>query len=152
MLILAGGSFEPYQPLVDELRIRDRVLVNEDVIHVEEYLAAADAGLYTSESESFGLSILETMFHAKPVVAFAVGGIPEVVADGETGFLHPFGDIAAMAASLDRFAANRSLAQQMGEQGQRSARAKFSAENVVPRYEAVYARLVTASSFRAAPR
>jgi N-acetyl-alpha-D-glucosaminyl L-malate synthase BshA len=144
LLVLAGGPFEPYDALLDELGIRARVLVNQDVIHVEEYLSAADAGLYTSESESFGLSILETLFHGKPVVAFRVGGIPEVVTDGETGFLHPFGDIAAMAASLDRLAATPSLARQMGEQGQRSARAQFSAENVVPRYEAVYTRLTSA--------
>ena len=66
--------------------------MKEQVRDVEEYLNAADAGLYTSESESFGLSILETLFHGKPVVAFRVGGIPEVVVDGENGFLHPFGD------------------------------------------------------------
>jgi N-acetyl-alpha-D-glucosaminyl L-malate synthase BshA len=142
LLILAGGSFEPYDALLDELQIRDRVIVNEDVIHVEEYLEAADAGLYTSETESFGLSILETLFHGKPVVAFGVGGIPEVVADGESGFLHEFGDVAAMAASLDRLASAPSLAEEMGAHGKRTARAKFSAENIVPLYEQVYERLI----------
>jgi N-acetyl-alpha-D-glucosaminyl L-malate synthase BshA len=142
LLILAGGSFEPYDALLDELQIRDRVIVNEDVIHVEEYLEAADAGLYTSETESFGLSILETLFHAKPVVAFGIGGIPEVVTDGESGFLHEFGNVEAMAASLDRLASTPSLAQEMGAQGKLTATAKFSADKIVPLYEQIYERLI----------
>jgi N-acetyl-alpha-D-glucosaminyl L-malate synthase BshA len=142
LLILAGGPFEPYDALLDELAIRARVMVNEDVIHVEDYLAAADAGLYTSETESFGLSILETLFHAKPVIAFGVGGIPEVVVDGETGFLHPFGDITALARSLDRLAEKPELARAMGERGRTHAQAHFSAGEIVPRYEALYRRLL----------
>lgn len=146
LLILAGGPFAPSEHLLRETPSRDRVIVRENVIEVEEYLAAGDAGLYTSESESFGLSILETLFHRRPVVAFRVGGIPEVIADGETGFLHPFGDIAAMAASLDQLAASPELAAQLGEQARRVAAAKFSAERIVPLYEAVYDRLLAPAS------
>lgn len=140
LLLLAGGPFAPYEGLLNDLALRDRVIVRENVFEVEEYLAAADAGLYTSESESFGLSILETLFQGKPVVAFRVGGIPEVVGS-ETGFLHPFGDIAAMASSLDRLAESPERAQAMGERGRRHAEAKFSAGLIVPQYEAVYHRL-----------
>jgi L-malate glycosyltransferase len=147
LLILAGGSFAPHEHLLrDHAALRARVIVRENVVDVEEYLAAADAGLYTSETESFGLSILETLFHAKPIVAFAVGGIPEVVSNGKTGFLHPFGDIAPMAASLDRLAASPELAQDMGEAGERDAESKFSAGRIVPLYEALYGRLL-ASDF-----
>ncbi len=142
LLILAGDSFAPHEPLLDRLQLRDRVLVRERVREVEDYLAAADAGLYTSESESFGLSILETLFHAKPVVAFRVGGIPEVVRDGASGFLHEFGDVAAMAASLDRLADEPELAAAIGAAGQRDAATKFSADAIVPLYEAIYDRLV----------
>jgi N-acetyl-alpha-D-glucosaminyl L-malate synthase BshA len=141
LLILAGESFAPYEPLLDELEVRSRVLVKEGVLDIEDYLAAADAGLYTSETESFGLSILETLFHAKPVVAFRVGGIPEVVSDGETGFLHPFSDTSAMAASLDQLAESPQRARVMGELGRKHAKEKFSAELVVPQYQAIYERL-----------
>src|SRR5262249_55096896 len=72
LLVIAGSSFADYEPLLDELQLRDRVMVKEGLREVEEYLNAADAGLYTSESESFGLSILETLFHARPVVAFRI--------------------------------------------------------------------------------
>jgi N-acetyl-alpha-D-glucosaminyl L-malate synthase BshA len=142
LLILAGDTFARYQHLLDRSAARDRVIVREDALHVEDYLGASDAGLYTSETESFGLSILETQFHGRPVVAFRVGGIPEVIVDGETGFLHPFGDVAAVAASLDQLAAAPELAARMGESARQQARARFSTELVVPRYEAVYVRLL----------
>lgn len=141
LLILAGGPFAPYEALLDELRLRDRVLVKENVLDVEDYLSAADAGLYTSETESFGLSILETLFHARPVVAFGVGGIPEVVTNGESGFLHPFNDVNGMAESLRRLAEEPELARTMGATGRREAERKFSAREIVPQYESVYARL-----------
>lgn len=144
LLILAGGEFAPYQSLADELQLRDRVIVREYRSDVEDHLAVADAGLYTSESESFGLSILETMFHGKPVVAFAVGGIPEVVADGRTGFLHAFGDIDALAASIDRLAGSPETAAEMGNEARIHAHANFRADRIVPSYEAVYRRLAAA--------
>src|SRR5205823_2700332 len=68
LLILAGSSFEPYEPLLDKLGVRQNVTVQTATEPVENYLEAADAGLYTSEVESFGLSIRETMFFGKPVV------------------------------------------------------------------------------------
>ena len=142
LLILAGSSFAPYQPLLDELKLRERVMVKEQVRDVEEYLNAADVGLYTSENESFGLSILETLFHAKPVVAFRVGGIPEVVIDGQVGFLRPFGDVEALARSLALLAESPALAQQLGERGRQRAEANFTADRIVPEYEALYRRVL----------
>jgi L-malate glycosyltransferase len=142
LLILAGGSFAPYEPFLDQLGLRERVTVKEQVRDVEEYLNAADAGLYTSESESFGLSILETLFHGKPVVAFRVGGIPEVVVDGENGFLHPFGEVGAAARSIARLADSPDLAQQLGVRGRQRAEEYFTADRVVPEYEALYRRVV----------
>ena len=140
LLILAGSSFAPYEPFLDQLDLRARVTVKEQVRDVEEYLNAADAGLYTSESESFGLSILETLFHAKPVVAFRVGGIPEVVVDGENGFLHPFGDTEAVARSIAFLADSPKRADEMGARGRRHAESHFSADLIVPQYEALYRR------------
>src|SRR6266498_3736998 len=66
LFILAGGPFNPYEPLLDELRLREHVVLRQNTAAVDEYLQGADAGLYTSEYESFGLSILETMFYGKP--------------------------------------------------------------------------------------
>jgi N-acetyl-alpha-D-glucosaminyl L-malate synthase BshA len=140
LLILAGGPFAPYEPLVDELGLRGRVIVREDAAAVENYLPAADAGLYTSENESFGLSILETLFFGKPVVAFRIGGIPEVVDDA--AYLHDFGDVEGMAASLDALVESADVALKLGERGRARAEKYFTAANIVPQYEAVYRQVI----------
>jgi N-acetyl-alpha-D-glucosaminyl L-malate synthase BshA len=140
LLIVAGGPFAPYEALLDEMGVRDRVIVIEGAREVEDYLLAADAGLYSSEHESFGLSILETLSYGKPIVAFAIGGIPEVVVNGESGFLHPFGEVEAMAGSLKLLADSPERANAMGAQGRRRAETHFTAEQIVPQYEALYRR------------
>jgi N-acetyl-alpha-D-glucosaminyl L-malate synthase BshA len=141
LLILAGASFGPFEQLVEELGLSDNVIVKEDAAVVEEFLPAADAGLYTSENESFGLSILETMFFGKPVVAFRIGGIPEVL--GDTRYLHDFGDIDGMAASLDALIDSPQAAKEAGERGRERAEQNFTANRVVPQYEALYRTVVT---------
>jgi L-malate glycosyltransferase len=142
LLILAGGSFASCEPLLDELGIRQNVTVQTAAEPVENYLQAADAGLYTSEIESFGLSILETMFFAKPIIAFRIGGIPEVV--GNAGSLHQFGDLDAMAKTVDELIESPEQARQIGEAGRRRASTEFTAQKAVPRYEAVYRRVLSA--------
>jgi N-acetyl-alpha-D-glucosaminyl L-malate synthase BshA len=143
LLILAGGRFEPYEHLLDELNIRENVLVRTAAEPVENYINAADAGISTSEVESFGLSILEMMFFGKPVLAFAIGGVPEVV--GDAGSLHRFGDIKSMAAALDQLVQSPATAKSLGTLGQARAKSEFTAANVVPRYEIVYRRVLDTS-------
>jgi N-acetyl-alpha-D-glucosaminyl L-malate synthase BshA len=141
LLILAGSSFASCDPLLDELDIRQNVIVRTAAEPVENYLQATDAGLYTSEIESFGLSILETMFFGKPVVAFRVGGIPEVV--GDAGLLHNFGDVEAMASELDRLVQSPEHARKLGQAGRKRALTEFTAEKAVPRYESIYRRVLS---------
>jgi N-acetyl-alpha-D-glucosaminyl L-malate synthase BshA len=141
LFILAGGPFDPYEPMLDELGIRDVVIVRQNTAVVDDYLQAADAGLYTSEYESFGLSILETMFYGKPVVAFRVGGIPEVL--GESYPLCSFGDVSAAAARLDSLIESPELARDLGERSRNRTREMFSADRIVPQYEALYRRVIS---------
>jgi L-malate glycosyltransferase len=140
LLVLAGAPFSPFRALVDELGLRDNVIVKEDAAAVEEFLPASDAGLYTSENESFGLSILETMFFGKPVVAFRIGGIPEVL--GEAGYLHEFGDVGATAKSLDLLIESPAAAKEHGDRGRERAENLFTAGHIVPEYEALYRRVI----------
>ena len=84
---------------VARLGLEDRVIVREKVIDIEDFIQAADLGLFTSESESFCLSILEAMSLGVPSVATAVGGIPEVIEQNASGVLVPFGDIVAITAA-----------------------------------------------------
>src|SRR6201981_2285584 len=133
LLILAGGSFEPYEPLLDEFGIRDSVIVRQNTAMVEEYLEAADAGLYSSEYESFGLGILETVFYGKPVVAFRVGGIPEVIGDSCPEY--PFCDVTAAAAALDALVESPNLARELGERSRARVLKRFPGVRVFPQYE-----------------
>ena len=140
LLILAGDRFEPYEPLLDELNIRQNVIIRTAAEPVEDYINASDAGLSTSEVESFGLSILEMMFFGKPVLAFAIGGVPEVV--GEAGSLHQFGDITSMAAALDELLESPDAAKKLGARGEARAKSEFTAGTIVPRYERIYCDVV----------
>jgi len=142
LLILAGGDFTPFRPLAAELGIESRLTVLPSVSDIENYLNAADAGLYTSDHESFGLSILESMFHRHPVLATRAGGVPEVVVDGETGFLLPPADIAGFAERLDAIVEDPGRYRKMGERAGERARALFSAERIVGEYVALYRRVL----------
>src|SRR5262245_59524599 len=84
LLILAGEAFAPFAADARRLGLGDRLIVREKVYAIEDYLQVADVGLYTSDSESFCLSILEAMCFGCPSVSTRVGGIPEVVEDGES--------------------------------------------------------------------
>jgi len=142
LLILAGGDFTPYRPQAAKLGIEPRLSVMTAVSDVENYLNAADLGLYTSDYESFGLSILESMFHRHPVLATRAGGVPEVVVDKETGFLLPIGDITAFVERLDSIIENPGGYKEMGEKAGERARALFSADRIVGEYLDFYRQVL----------
>ncbi|MGH7946395.1 MAG: N-acetyl-alpha-D-glucosaminyl L-malate synthase BshA [Opitutaceae bacterium] len=141
LVILAGGDFAPFIDHVRRLGIGDRVLVRENVFEVEDYLQAADLGLFTSESESFCLSLLEAMWFGCPSVSTAVGGIPEVVTSGENGVLVPAGDADGLARGVESLLQDSALRARLGEAARQRAREKFSAAAIVPHYEALYRRV-----------
>ncbi len=85
------------EQLACELQIADRVTFAGNLQHVENVLAVADLFLMASEVESFGLAALEAMACGVPVVAYRIGGVPEVVDDGATGLLVPLYDVDALA-------------------------------------------------------
>ena len=115
--------------------------MRENVRQIEDYLQAADIGLFTSESESFCLSILEAMCFACPSIASQVGGIPEVIQDQITGLFVPFGDTEKMALAAEELIRNPARRETLGRAAQLRAQTEFSANVIVPRYEALYNRL-----------
>jgi N-acetyl-alpha-D-glucosaminyl L-malate synthase BshA len=141
LVILAGGDFAPFANDVRRLELEDRVIVRQNILEIEDYLQAADLGVYTSENESFCLSILEAMCFACPSVATRVGGIPEVVQDNMTGILVPFGDADTLARSVEKLIQDATLRATLGCAAKARARKEFSANAVVPRYEALYRRV-----------
>lgn len=141
LVILAGGDFAPFIDHVRRLGLRERVVVRENVFEVEDYLQAADVGLFTSESESFCLSLLEAMSFGCPSVSTAVGGIPEVVTSGEDGLLVPAGDADGLARGVESLLRDTALRERLGKAARLRARTSFSADVIVPRYEALYRRV-----------
>jgi glycosyltransferase involved in cell wall biosynthesis len=97
-----------------------------------------DLFLHTSATEGCPNSILEAMAAGIPVVATAAGGTPEVVADGETGYVAPVGDVAALAERASTLLADPGLRLRMGQAGARRVRERFSALAMVEATERVY--------------
>ncbi len=143
LVILAGGDFSPFEDEVKRLGIADRVIVRSNVVDIESYLQAADVGLFTSESESFCLSILEAMNFSCPSVSTRVGGIPELVEDQVSGLLVPTADPHDLARAVESLLRDPERRAAMGQAAQIRARARFSAASIVPRYEALYHRVCT---------
>lgn len=144
-LVLVGDG--PERPRVmdraEELGVRERTLFLGKHASVDELLACADLFLLPSENESFGLAALEAMACGAPVVASAVGGLPEVVEDGVSGYLLPVGAVDDMAEVGTRILCDQALHKRLGEAGRRLAIERYSAATVVPRYEACYERVVS---------
>jgi glycosyltransferase involved in cell wall biosynthesis len=141
LVVLAGGSFGPFAKDVQRLNLQDRIVVRENVEDIEDYLQAADLGLFTSETESFCLSILEAMCFGHPSVARRVGGIPEVVEENVSGLLVPSADPDALSSAVEMLIQEPKRRATMGLAAQQRAKEHFSAEAIVPRYEALYHRV-----------
>jgi len=138
LVIVAGDSFEAHEGKVRELGLEGNVVVRENGYPIENYIEASDFGIYTSQTESFCLSLLEGMFLSKASIAFRVGGIPEVMEEGVSGLLCEFGDCEAMAAEIDSLVENPQRAVELGAEASRRARARFTAERIVPQYVRCY--------------
>jgi N-acetyl-alpha-D-glucosaminyl L-malate synthase BshA len=141
LVVLAGGDSKAFVAEVARRGLAERVVVRERVNEIEDYLQAADVALFSSDLESFCLSILEAMCFGCPSVATAVGGIPEVVRSGEHGLLVPAGDADALARGVEELLRDRERRDALGRAGQQRARQKFSAAEIVPRYESLYRRV-----------
>jgi N-acetyl-alpha-D-glucosaminyl L-malate synthase BshA len=126
--------------LAHELGVAGDVEVVGERADLPALLERAAVFLLPSENESFGLAALEALACGVPVVASRVGGVPEVVRDGEVGFLHDVGDWPAMAASTGRLLDDPVLRTRLGRAARALAEAHFRVEPAVDRYEGVYRR------------
>lgn len=147
-LIIGDGPLrEALQALVEELAITRSVVfagtVSDDL---GNHLAALDVGVLCSKHESLGNAIIEYMAMGKPVVATAVGGCPELVANGETGILVPSEDAVQLAGGILHLLKERDMAAKMGELGYRRFQERFTVDKMVRGYEDLYAELIRAKN------
>lgn len=152
-LVLVGdGPDRPRaQERAEELDVAEHVTFLGKHASVDELLACCDLFLLPSENESFGLAALEAMASGAPVVASRVGGIPELVPDGEAGFLLAVGDVEGMADAAVHVLADEERFSAFREAARAHAVEHFGADRLVPRYEAYYREVVAGGGAPAVP-
>lgn len=137
----SGGAFQAeLEREAERMGVRDRLELGfrEDVAALLDEL---DVVALPSWTEGLPMSLLEAMAHGRPVVATAVGGTPEVVADGETGLLVPPRDPAALAAALRRLLEDPELRRRFGEAGRRRVAERFTARAMEEKILSLYAEV-----------
>jgi glycosyltransferase involved in cell wall biosynthesis len=141
LAFVGGGRDQPQ--VEEELRahgLTERVALLGDRDDVPALLAGADVFVLASRSEGAPLSILEAMAAGLPVVASDVGGVAELVADGETGVLVPAGEPGALTRALARLLDDRALRERMGAAGRARARDRFDVAELRAAHLELYAR------------
>ncbi|MGD0838924.1 MAG: glycosyltransferase [Polyangia bacterium] len=143
-LVGEGPERPRIEAMVRELGLAGEVDFQSEIPHgdLARFYGGVDVFLLPSEQESFGLAALEAMACGVPVIASCVGGLPDVVAEGETGFLSPVGDVAAMAAHVSRLLAEPALHATMASRARQRAVAVFSPAPAIAAYEEVYRRVL----------
>jgi N-acetyl-alpha-D-glucosaminyl L-malate synthase BshA len=134
--------------LIDAAALARSLGVADDVVFLGEQdqvvplLSVAHAFLLPSSQESFGLAALEAMACEVPVVASRIGGLPELVEDGVSGFLHDMDDLEGMARSATRLLTDEPFHGRIAEAARRRARERFCDSKIVPVYEAYYREIL----------
>jgi len=112
---------------------------------VPDLLASASCVVLASDYEGCPLSVAEAMAAGVPVVGTAVGGVRELVAEGETGYLTPPGDAEALARAIERVLCDRERARRLGAAGRERARRELGRERMAARVAALYEELLSSS-------
>ncbi len=144
LLMIGDGPDRPKAfELASKLGVGGRVAFLGSFPRIENLLAISDLFLLPSSEESFGLAALEAMASGVPVIASRTGGIPEVVVDGETGYLCKVGDTAGMANAALTLLKNSELHGSFARTARQRAVAVFSEQKVLPLYLAAYERALS---------
>ena len=140
-LIVGEGPDRPaLEAEIRRLGIGDRVQLLGERHDVAELLAGADMFVLSSASEGMPVSVLEAMAAGLPVVGSRVGGVPELVLDGETGLLVEPGDPGELAAAIGRLVADPELSRQLGEAGRERAQGRFALDTFQRAHVELYSR------------
>ena len=139
-----GEYVAELKALAVQLGVADRVHLLGHRADAHQLLCGSDVLVHTSTTEAHPLVLLEAMAAGVPVVAYDVGGVGEIVVDGETGFMVPFGQHDQLADRIRFILRDRALAQAMGETGHNRTACSFSAEETARRVEQVVMAVVSA--------
>jgi N-acetyl-alpha-D-glucosaminyl L-malate synthase BshA len=139
-----GPERDDAETLAERLGVSDSVefVGKQPQSQIKDYLSVADLLLLPSLTESFGLAALEAMACEVPVIATRVGGLPEVVEEGECGYLFDVGDVAGMAGRAIEILSDADLGARLGRRGREIAVSRFATEKIIPQYEALYHNVI----------
>lgn len=142
LLVGEGPDLPKVQQKIKHLHLEDRVVYLGKQDDVAQVISLADLMLLPSEKESFGLVALEAMACGVPTIGTNIGGIPELITHGETGYLANIGNTSEMAAYALRLLSNESLYEQFSSACVDRARNQFCNFKIAKQYEAVYERVL----------
>lgn len=146
-LIVGEGPDETLlRNLAKKLNIQNHVKFTEYVNDICKIIREMDILVCSSLTEAFPRVVLEGMAMKKPVIGSDIGGIPEAIVDGETGYLVPPGDVDELANRLERLSANQELRQDMGTKARERVERKFSFEDGTKEIANLYRELVERSA------
>jgi len=138
ILIGDGPELRTTQELINELNLGQHVQFLGEQDQLEPVFSCADLFLLPSEQESFGLTALEAMNCGVPVIATDIGGLPELVAHEETGYLFPVGETERMAEAAVALLRDNKQHGLFGKRARERAVQDFSASRIIPQYETFY--------------
>jgi glycosyltransferase involved in cell wall biosynthesis len=134
--------FDEVRQMISEADLSSYFVFTDHRNDAARLLSAMDIFVLSTRTEGLPLVILEAMAQAKPVVATAVGGVPELVRDQETGFLHTLGDHEHQASQLTLLVEDESLRHRLGEAGRSVVQSDFSRERFTTQVEDIYENLI----------
>jgi N-acetyl-alpha-D-glucosaminyl L-malate synthase BshA len=145
-LLMVGDGPErgPAEHLAWQLGVNRHVEFLGKQNQVERLIRLAHVLLMPSEMESFGLAALEAMACGVPAVGTRVGGVPELIADGEDGFLEKVGDIEGQAMRVVQLLTDDALHTRMAQAARQTASTRFCTEKIIPLYEDYYEQILNA--------
>jgi N-acetyl-alpha-D-glucosaminyl L-malate synthase BshA len=138
VLVGDGPVRDDIERIIRDYDLDDDVMMAGEQQDLVAWLSASDLFLLPSAQESFGLAALEAMACEVPVVASNVGGLPEIVEDGVTGFVCPPEDVEAMAERGVALLTDRSLRDAIAQAAAEMVRTRYCTDLIVPQYEAAY--------------
>jgi N-acetyl-alpha-D-glucosaminyl L-malate synthase BshA len=142
----SGEELEAVRSYVNDNDLSSHVYFIGRSRDIDPYLSSADLFLLPSSQESFGLAALEALAYGVPVIASRIGGLPEVIDHGKTGYLADVGDIKKMAEYALHLLTNDTLYASFSSEAKQQAAIKFSPKKIVPAYEAYYEKIISCPS------
>lgn len=142
LLVGDGPEMTPVCRLVKKLGLKDRVHLLGKQENLDELYSISDLKLLLSEKESFGLVALEAMACGVPCIGTNVGGMPEVIHHGKTGYICELGDIDDISTKAISLLSNQQIHQEFAKNGVSVVNTKFRAEHIVSQYEQLYVKLL----------